>query len=607
MKGTGGDLAAPSSDDQQDALIAGGLHGLIQHSFAVRIPRDLEPAYAREDVPDAHQLLKTIFEAPGFRLGDAGMKRAPEKIGGDGPWDHSALVQHRQSTIEPHLFPCKEEPRGAKNKVPKSLAWSKGGCGKHESSEDPWEGFVIGGADRPCETPHKDFLLEADPARGKGEGDTVSRLLCQLLAHRRSRLFGLPLARETINVLLPYALLNPPKRDGRGDDGWFAQPALSLFYVYGSRGFRPIFSFSLFLVPCDTSKRKLPARPMSEEEIHDSIRNQWPLATALGSGQRPAFTVSGPLCHYLGSAAGPALGSLGIRLADEAWTTRVGEGSLDCRDLTLRMFTEATFFAITQRMAKGTSSPPSKQAKREIGDRVLTALSASRVSSVVVVDDNCARARPESDRPETCRNPKLAGVLARVSAAISRPYRIPTPIPTNGQDGYRLDRNFFDTDDYAIAVLPANRCVVTVGDRCAQHGLQSSALLEAGLTAYMVIGAATATGMIRSVFRDIARSDRSKPDTIADIEREAMVELHETYDLEIMTEAYRRRYRLLRKRLGITAEFKALSDKLEALYRETSTRFEGKSEQRLQILTVVTAILSAVIAAGTLILIFKGG
>jgi hypothetical protein len=301
------------------------------------------------------------------------------------------------------------------------------------------------------------------------------------------------------------------------------------------------------------------------------------------------------------------MGSLGIRPTNETWTERASENGSDCLELTLRTFTEATLFAITLRMTSGTPDLPPKQTRKEVGDRVLTALSASRVSSVVAVDDNCAPAGAASKKSSTCSEPDLSGLLAEVSKAISRPYRMPARIPRTGQDGYRLDRDFFDTDRYAIAVLPANRCVVTVGDRCAQKGVESSALLEAGWTAYMVIGAATATGMIRSVFRDISRSDRFKPASIADIEREAMVELHETYDLEIMTETYRRRYRLLREHLGITAEFKALSDKLEALYRETSTRFEGRSEWRLQLLTWATAILSAVIAAGTLVLIFKGG
>ncbi len=571
------------------------LHGLIQHSFAVRVSRDLRPLYAREEVRDADRLLRRIFEASGFKLGEAGMKYERDDGDGGRAWRHSALVSNRQTTIEPQRFPYKEEG----TELPAPLAWSKTECGGRANPEDPWEGFVIGGADRPVETHHKDFLVEPAASPGTGqtsEGEDLSQLLCQLLAHRRSRLFGLPLARETVNVLLPHALLDPdpdePSEYALGP--WFVQPALSLFYVYGRRGFRPIFSFSLFLIPCEASGTELPPRTMSTKEIHDSIRSQWPLATAFNPEQRPAFKVSGPLGGYLAAVAQPAMESLGIRPTDVE------------RPLTLRMFTEATLFALTLRMTRGAASLPAKRIRKEIGDRVLTSLSASRVSSVVLVDDNCAKSQT-SQGPGTCRDPDLSGLLAEVSKAISHPYQTPAWIPRTGQDGYRLDRNFFDTKRYAIGVLPANRCVVTVGDGCSQHGLEASALLEAGWTAYMVIGAATATGMIRSVFRDISRSDRSKPDSIADIEREAMVELHETYDLEIMTETYRSRYRLLRERLGITAEFKALSDKLEALYRETSTRFEGRSERRLQLLTWATAILSAVIAAGTLVLIFKGG
>ncbi|HVD40321.1 MAG TPA: hypothetical protein VNC16_04895 [Solirubrobacterales bacterium] len=576
------------------------LSGLIQHSFAVRIPRELQPQYAEEGVSDAHRLLRKIFEAKGFALGEAGMHYSRWGAGGDGPWDHSALVRNRQTTIEPRPFPFKEK------ELPNPVAWSKRECPQQPKPEDPWEGFVIGGIDRAVESHQKDFLLEKTegPSADEDEGTALSQLLCQLLAHRRSRLFGIPLARETVNILLPYALLEPHERDRPELGGWFAQPALSLFYVYGSRGFRPIFSFSLFLIPCDTSSAKLPTRRMSGPEMHDSVRNQWPLATAFDVKNRPAFTVSGPLGDYLAAAAGPAMNSLGIQPATAAWTRSAGESDSHRRRLTLRIFTEATLFALALRMIGGESTLPDEKTRKEIGDHVLTTLSASRVSSVVVVDDNCAAAQPPSEDPQTpCGKPDLPKRLAEVSAAISWPYQM----PAQSRDGYRLDRDFVDTEEQAMVVLPANRCIVTVGDRCAQQGLESSVLLEAGLTAYMVIGAATATGMIRSVFRDISRSDRSKPGSIADIEREAMVELHETYDLEIMTETYRRRYRLLRDHLGITDEFKALSDKLEALYRETSTRFEGRSEKRLHLLTWATAILSAVIAAGTLILIFKGG
>ncbi len=578
------------------------LNGLIQHSFAVRISRELRPLYAREEVPDAHRLLQTIFETQGFALGRAEMEAGDTKSDGRRPWDHSALVRCRQTTIEPQTFPYKEEEED--KDLPTPLAWSSDGCGSVLRQEDPWEGFVIGGVERPEETRDKDFLVQPVDSPDAHAGADLSRLLCQLLAHRRSRLFGLPLARETVNVLLPHALLKPK---GSGRDGWFVQPALSLFYVYGSRGFRPIFSFSLFLIPSDVSKAGLGAREMSTTEIHESVRNEWPLTTAFNSMKRSAFTVSGPLGGYLAAAGGPAMSSLDIRPATEGWTTGAGEDDPDRQSLTLRTVTEATLFAITLRMMRGNPSLPTARTRQEIGDRVLTALSASRISSVVVVDDTCSGAQSAPEEKPTCSKSDLPRLLADVAQSISRPYRVPRWITSSGPDGYRLDRYFFDTDCYSMAVLPANRCVVTVGDRCAQRKLRSSALLEAGWTAYMVIGAATATGMIRSVFRDISRSNRSKPDSIADIEREAMVELHETYDLEIMTETFRSRYRLLRKRLGITAEYKALSDKLEALYRETSTRFEGRSERRLQLLTWATAILSAVIAVGTLVLIFKGG
>jgi hypothetical protein len=583
------------------------LHGLIQHSFAVRVSRALDPLYAREEIPNARRLLQTIFAPDGFVLGQAEVEYDPEDDGRGRPWSHSALVRHRQTTIEPRRFVFKDRDKGLEDRreiLPAPLAWSGDGCGSGSDDEDRWEGFVVGGVERSGETRDKDFLVE--PKTGaEEEGATLSRLLCQLLAHRRSRLFGLPLARETVNVLLPHALLEPNEPTGSKRNGWFAQPALSLFYVYGCRGFRPIFSFSLFLIPYDASGTGLPGRTMSKEEMHDSVRNQWTLVTAFNPEQRTGFSVSGPLGGYLSSVAGPAMSSLGMRIANGTWTGANGEG--DGQRLTLRTFTEATLFAITLRMTRGSSSLPAKRVRREIGDRVLTALSASRVSSVVVVDDNCDGVPDTSRAPGTCTKPDLSTLLTDVAREISRPYRIPHRIASTGEAGYRLDRYFFDTDQYATAVLPTSRCVVTVGNRCAQQGLERSAFLEAGWTAYMVIGAATATGMIRSVFRDISRSDRSKPDSIADIEREAMVELHETYDLEIMTEAYRSRYRLLRERLGITAEYQALSDKLEALYRETSTRYEGRSERRLQLLTWATAILSAVIAVGTLVLIFKGG
>jgi hypothetical protein len=358
-----------------------------------------------------------------------------------------------------------------------------------------------------------------------------------------------------------------------------------MFYVQGRRGFRPLFSFSLFLVPCiKNGDHRLEGRPMSLAEIRDSVKTVWPLATAYELEGRPTFKVSGPLGDYLAATASPALDRLDLLPMQGGWE-KVGEPKT--AKLSLRQFAEATFFALAAQMTRGPGASIGAKARRELGDRVLTSLSASRVSSVAVV---------EHRSKET---------LDSVSREISRPLRVSDKALQPGPN--RLDRDLLDRRGYEIAVLPADRCVVTVGNEMFERGRETSTLLEAGWAAYMVIGAATATGLIRNIFREIAVSDRSRPDQIAEIEREAMIDLHETYDLEIAVEAYRHHYQQLRKLLGITAEYGALRKKLEALHRETSTRLEGRSELRLTMLTWATAILSAVIAVGTLVLIFKGG
>jgi hypothetical protein len=594
------------------------LNGLIQHSFALRVSPELRPFYAREGVPDAERLLRRLFapSQPGgearFELGDAGVEPVADPRRANAP-RRSPLVASHETSIQPRSLPFKEEagrPLPDHSPLRTLLDWTDDGCGKEV--DRGWQGFVIAGRERSEEALQKDFLV-VDRADEDGCGPRTSELICQLLAHRRSRLFGLPLARDTFNILLPRALLSPASDPSLG---WFAQPALSLFYVYGRRGFRPIFSFSLFLLPCKIGPESAACGPvagsrtMTAEEIRDSVRDQWPLATAFNrdagdaahgsTSQAGALTVSGPLVDYLAATAGNALRALGFDLADGSWT-RVGEPEGD--SLTLRSFTEATFFALVLRMTRGSAALPPRKTRQAIGDRVVTALSASRVSSVVLVDNSCKKV---SGGRKKCPRPDPGALLGTASAEISKPYRV-TGGATHDGDAHRIDQDFFDTDNYAIGVLPADRCVVMAGDRCAQRGFEASALLEAGWAAYMTIGAATATGMIRSVFRDIARSKRSKPDAIADLEREAMVDLHETYDLEITTEIFRNRYRLLREELGINAEYRALSDKLKALYRETSTRFDARSEQRLTLLTWAIVILSAVIAGGTLVLIFKGG
>jgi hypothetical protein len=242
-------------------------------------------------------------------------------------------------------------------------------------------------------------------------------------------------------------------------------------------------------------------------------------------------------------------------------------------------------------MVQGPAGVADRRTREEIGERVLTSLSASRVSSVVVVDKCFKKRDPNSASSDS----EFPGSLEMLMERISGSTRIAP------RRRYRLDRFFFDEDGYAIGVLPANRCVVVTTDAKAQLGYLESGLMQAGWIAYMVIGAATAIGLMRSIYYDIEKVSRSKPSAIASIEREVVVDLHEIYDLDITWEMYRHRYRLLRDRLGITRDYKALQSKLQALYRETSTRFEDTAQVRLIWLTAAIVLLTLAVVIVTVL------
>ncbi|HSS41488.1 MAG TPA: hypothetical protein VLK37_02950 [Solirubrobacterales bacterium] len=567
----------------------GDLHGLIQHSFAMRVPPEMHPWYSREGIGDSRSLLKGIFEAGHFSLGEGKMTNGwTDDMGG--AWEHSLMVATRRTNVIPLRLPFKED-----NELPGLFRWAfdESNSGTPPPDPEDWEAFAFGGTDLPRGSTRNDFLLEETSPRADADKG-VSQFLCQLLAHRRSQLFGLPLTRSTFNVLLPHATLMPTSEERSG--AWLVQPVTSLFHVYARRRFRPVFSFSLFLIPCTQPGPEMSAREMRAEEIRETVKCQWPLASAYDRPRtRPAFEVEGPLATYLEAIAEPALAGLDLS---------VSGGKFE-KLLTLRMFTEATLFATATAMTGGPGAMLGKTAKRTLGDRIVTSLSASRVSSVAVIGPDCAEAMEgtETTAVEKGEETMLEKSLASLATDIVKPLKCNDETLST----YRLDEFLFDRPGYVSAVLPDDRCIVTIGSPRVQKGLETSLLLEAGWTAYMVIGAATATGLIRSVFREIAVSDRSRPELIADIEREAIVDLHETYDIEVTVEAYRKHYRLLRKYLGIANEYKALSAKLEALHRETSTRYEARSEQRLTLLTWAIVILSAFILVGTLVLIFKPG
>jgi hypothetical protein len=559
--------------------------GLIQHSFALQVPPELRPIYTRHGVTDTERLLRALFETEDFELGKAGMEEAPYLTKG-GAWKHSLLVSRGQTKVTPHRLPFKEPQKLDKPEpLPQPLRpfrWA----GKNDGNEI-WDGFVFGdaGDERPA-SKRNDFLIE-DRDHNEGLELSTSRFLAQLLANKRSHLFGLALGRSSFNIFPPHAMLGAKSQstEERPCGDWFVQPLLSLFHIYARRAFRPIFSFSLFMVPVTEADKgyRMRARTMPTSEIHEVVKTQWPLATAFTDPEnRPKFTLTGPLVTYLEQAAESSLAALDIAPRDDP--------------LTLRQFSEATLFSLSNLMTAGPRGQPSERSRKLLGDRIVASLSASRVSSVAVVKDY-----PEAERDSD--DSALEETLADLAAKIADPIKS----RATKLRKYRLDKPLFDREGYVSAVLPDDRCVITVGAQDVQRGLHTSLLLEAGWTAYQVIGAATATGLIRSIFREITVSERAGPDVIADIEGEAMVELHETYDIEITVEAHRKHYRLLREHLGIDEEYKALGEKLRALHRETGTRADGRSERRLAILTWAIVVLSALILVGTLALIFKPG
>jgi hypothetical protein len=569
--------------------------GLIQHSFALQVPPELRPVYTRRGVTNPEALLRALFETSDYELGDAGMT-APAP-GAEGAWEYSLLADRGQTKIKPLRLPFKEPyvPHDLTTlpDAPTPFGWAGANKG-----DEIWDGFVFGddGRERPA-SKRNDFLVECREApRGRlGENELeASRFLAQLLANKRSHLFGLALGRNSFNILTPHATLVPEATsiDGLPRGEWLVQPLLSLFYVLARSAFRPTFSFSLFLIPVERPPGidgKVSDRPMPVQELRDVIKTQWPLATAFGNPEnRPTFTVGGPLVRYLEQAAASSVEALGIG----------PEGGRFTR-LTLREFTEATLFSLANVMAAGSRARPGTRSRKLLGDRIVHSLSASRVTMVAVVDD---RERDPDDEERETRD--LEESLADLAKKIAYPIKSEEKKLLKE---YRLDEPLFDRQGYASAVVPDDRCLIIIGAERVQKGLHTSLLLEVGWTAFQVIGTATATGLIRSIFREITVSERAEPNVIADIEGEAMVELHETYDIEIIVEAHRRHNCLLREYLGIEKEYEALSEKLQALHRETATRADGRSETRLAILTWAIVVLSALILVGTLALILKPG
>jgi hypothetical protein len=592
----------------------------------MRIPPELHPQYTREDVSDLRELLHALLSVPAGAGGHPGFKLMPvvDLMAGKGvsgqvackgascqTGGYSLLVSRQITTISPLRLPFSGVGTSQPT-LPAAFSWAQSQIGPNDCDAEPWEGFIT--AKKPAEPDAlprpNDFVVmqDVEPVPGTAqqaaeEPEAVSRLLCQLLGHRRSRLFGPSLAGRIFNVLLPHAILSPsPLQDAEDQPlygQWILQPALSLFSGDRDRGIRPVFTLTLFMVPVEDADAdsslglRFKERGMPVQEIYESVQMGWSLASSRPPLWRPTFLVSGPLVEYVHKLDLCAPENLTLRGSTNSRSSPAcgGPDQLAWDRLTLRQVTEASLYPTVVRMVQGPAGVADRRTREEIGERVLTSLSASRVSSVVVVDKCFKKRDPNSASSDS----EFPGSLEMLMERISGSTRIAP------RRRYRLDRFFFDEDGYAIGVLPANRCVVVTTDAKAQLGYLESGLMQAGWIAYMVIGAATAIGLMRSIYYDIEKVSRSKPSAIASIEREVVVDLHEIYDLDITWEMYRHRYRLLRDRLGITRDYKALQSKLQALYRETSTRFEDTAQVRLIWLTAAIVLLTLAVVIVTVL------
>lgn len=574
---------APTSECAvpDDSLPGSGvLHGIVQHSFALQIPKPRRPF----DGWDNSRRVAERFDRAQFHAHPVG-ERTDLAVGGEA--DHSPTAQAGLTTLE-SLQPVFIRPKRPGDLLPRAFKWADPtdchGCGNCERYDEPSlifaDKFDDGGL-----SSINDFLVSKHACPSKRE--PVSQLLLELVAHKRSRLFGFALANRFVNVLLPHAILRPSDTSlGRP---WFLQPLVTFLRGERERGrLRDTYSLTFFLVPV-TGFHDSGGRPVSESEIGEVVNVGWGFAAQ--PAKKPAkFHVSGELFEYL-----PLLDQRRSLAVARAPGSRDGE-------LALRAIIERVAVGVGLTLAQGKADRADSVSERLIGNDVIMSLGSARVSSVVVADDDLDA--DEVKRPAS-RHWALPAPLLSLLGTLSDPIRAPQLNDLEGRK-CRLDRPFVDDDLYATAVLPTKRCLVVVSRAKAQCGVRESALMQAGSIAYMTIGAATAIGTLRAINQRLEALDSADPRGIAEIDREIAADLGEIYDLDITRESYREIYRRLRKRLGITRDYETLQDKMQALYRATSTLHEVKTQARLVWLTGAIVALSVLIVLGTVVLAGKG-
>jgi hypothetical protein len=584
-----------------DGARAGPFHGLIQHSFALKLAERRRPFRGRTNLERLTERFSlNDGEGRAFSVGPVG---EPVADGASKAYVHSPLGKGKWTTVQSlemeHLWCGEGLPFG---RLPAGLEWATHDTdGYSQNYEEPRFIFADTFDDRRKATV-ADFFVDT-PGSPHG-ARKISKTLLEVMAHKRSRLFGFALANRFVNVMLPYALLTPAHGVAE-DQGWLLQPLVS--FIRGGRDrtrLRDIYTLTLFLLPVRVENTQsgwgltsLPSRRMSTSEIRQFTDPGWSVAASPPADALSG--VSGPLLPYLSRLASFDLRGMaplsGLEVPDTDHGTVFDSASL-------RQAVEKIGFGVGLSVAQGGQGPIDLETMRGVGNDVITSLGSARVSSVVVVDDELLAEEvnePFKDKP-------FPGKLLPLMESLAKPLRMPPGSDPEARK-YRLDRPLDDDDIYAIGVIPTRRCVVVASRKGAQYGSRESALMQAGSVAYMTLGAATAIGTLREIDKELEHLEGANPSKVAKIDREIAADLNEIYDLDITRESYRRMYRRLRDRLGITRDYETLQDEMNALHRATSTVHGDKAQRMLALLTAAIVVLSVLILIGTLMLIGKPG
>lgn len=571
-------------------------HGLVQHSFALHSLGSHVPLYGETNLECLSKRFKT-GDCTVHPVGELKQACDSRNIA------HSPLAQAELTTIghcrAQYLVPVVSGPR---KKLPLALSWAESAESTPASAdlyEDPNLIFADAFDDDRVHSVN-DFLVRQQ----SGEpGEEISQLFLELMAHKRSRLFGFALANRIVTLMLPHAILEPSQLSSRASPGaageWFMQPLISLIRGgTGRRNFRRMYALTLFLLPVEDRGNSLAARLMTPAEMKAMVNPGWGFAAAPPPGTGTYFKSPESLLEYLSEIARLDMAGIGPRLRRQG--SAAGPSQPD--GATLRQIAERVAFGVGLTLAQGEGGLGERE-KRHIGNAVITSLGSARVSSLVVVDKDLKPGKIK----KPVREEPFPGALLSLMNNLACPARSPKARDRHSRK-YRLDRPFVDSELYAIGVLPTKRCLVVTSSRDAQYGVRESAFMQAGSIAHMTIGAATAIGTMREIDRRLEfLEDADEPRAIAKIDAEIASDLAEIYDLDITRESYRAIYQRLRDRLGITRDYVMLQGKMEMLYRATSTFHARKSERLLVGLTAAIVALSVLILIGTIIVAGKHG